>query len=432
MKGLVVGSAVLLMGAGAQAEQIEVNIYGASAQYKFWTAAAPVFLEDQGCTNIYTATSELEDRDSGIAVCAGTTVEGNAAISGTTDNGMGGDTVVIRYTTNASYDGIRAVMADGDFADECEATVGAYGYRRMIDLAQTDFLAAGGPVVNGLSCEPVTIGASDVAATTFQQTSTGALLGPNGGDVETRSIVYPTDVKNPVDAGLTNMRPIIVPFAFFANANVPVDNLSRMMAVSLFSGKVANWSSFVEGSDAPVVLCLRHAGSGTAATLNAAVMRKDSVVVTSQRVYTHPLVSNGRQPAIYFNKGSSDAVKCIGYDYTGTKQYGAIGYADSDKCGKTLADNAGDSKCDGVRRLTYQGVEGNSTNIKHGQYSFWSAQWMYYDDVNNSDSVLDLIGALKTFAEDDANIAEAGKEDFWAAQGAVPLNKADDFTLPTF
>lgn len=461
MKGLVIGGAVLAMtGASAQAQKIEVNLFGASAQYKFWTNMAGKFLENGlGCdpSDIYEASGEVDGRDAGIAVCAGAAAD----LPGVTYNGsalsgdgaglasISGDTVVIRYTTNASYDGIRAVTDDSRFdTDGCTndgdrlqgeletATLGAYG-------------SAG--TVTAMTCQDVHIGASDVAATTFAQYSYGLLDGPtdayyatedaaDGGHWEERDITYSADTMiDPVAALYDVNRPIVVPFSFFAHddgtSEVPFDNLSRMMAVALFSGKMKNWNEFDPTSISPqkIVLCLRHAGSGTAATLNAAVFRGDSTVVREQVGLTSIPYILELSPAIYFNSGSSALMKCV------SMLDGAIGYADTNKC---FDDNpavnshddpldpdgylSSDSKCGYAKRLQYQGVNGSAVTIANGQYPFWSAQWLFSNETGDTQTVID---ALAGFASDSSNMP-SDYALFWAADGDMMWDKSTDFALP--
>ena len=107
MKGIAIGGAALtLMASTSAADTVEVNIFGASAQFKFWTADAPKFLVNGlGCDSddVFEATNDVQaeagthDRDAGIAVCVGT--DGFAGISGTGRGGYNSDndTLVLRY-----------------------------------------------------------------------------------------------------------------------------------------------------------------------------------------------------------------------------------------------------------------------------------------------------------------------------------------------
>nr|WP_319395365.1 hypothetical protein [uncultured Desulfobacter sp.] len=447
LKGLAIGGTVLAMGATAQAaDTININIYGASAQYKFWTAEAPEFLKNKlGCStsDIYSAKSKANkyvrdgveydiSRDAGVSVCAGGAIAGTSITGGSGSSVFNGDTVVVRYTSKASYDGIRAVMgqATDPDTDGCYAEAGAYGYRLQANLDGAGLVAYGGTpgALDTLSCQDVTIGASDVAAKTFNQTTSGMKYG-NSTDATnvaySNSVVYGTNLDDPEEKGFTASRPIVVPFAFFAGTGVPYTNMTREMAVSLFSGNVAEWGMF-DGSYDPndestyntVVLCMRHAGSGTLATLDAAVMRGDQGLAQTEKTYDDDDVMWGVSPAVYFNDGSSQLIECIQQAHA--DGYAAVGYADADKCGTD-----GTSKTN-VFRMTWQGEDGYAAKIKYGVYDFWSAQWMYYNETGDT---LTAVNHLINFASDAANMLPS-KATFWAAQGDMQVSKGTDYTYP--
>ncbi len=110
-------------------------------------------------------------------------------------------------------------------------------------------------------------------------------------------------------------------------AKCPLTTCPERWLFSLFNGTVVDWNEFDPTlASQKVVLCLRHAGSGTAATLNAAVFRNDSAVVKTQVGITSFPYIMGFSPAIYFNSGSSALMKCV------SKLEGAVGYADTNKC----------------------------------------------------------------------------------------------------
>ena len=439
LKGMVIGGAALTIAASAQAGTINVNLYGASAQFEFWTAAAPEFLINQGCGigDVSSAKNKnqksAQGRDAGIAVCRGVD-----AVKGVTGNGIGTakDTVIIRYTSEASYDGIRAVMEDPNFTAEC----GDGALRKQADAETADFPAypTVGENITALTCQDVHIGASDVAASSFAQISIGDKLGHLGNGTDTewtgmQSMIYPDDIQAP-PASYQVDRPIVVPFGFFANTGrskvgsvvtvdedkaVPFNNMSRLMAVSLFSGQVMDWNEFDPSLDSlPVVLCMRHAGSGTVATLDASVMRGNGSLVYEEVRHDSTSITTGVQPETWFNNGSSDMVKCVG------ENFGAVGYADADKCG------AAGISCTGVKRMTWQGVEPSSIAIKNGQYDFWSAQWLYSNEAAKGNTKGDaMIDALAAYASIEANLPES-KAPFWAAQEAMKWGKGTDFLYP--
>ena len=446
IKGMAIGSAALMLTAGAaNAQKIEVNLYGASAQYSFWTNAAAAFLADQGCASgdIYTLDTEVQSRDTGAAVCAGNTA---VAINGGTLSGGGddnGNTIVIRYTSKASYDGIRAVSESTNAAwdaDDCHTTTGNWGYRLQANLGNA---TRSGQVLSladtaaSLSCQDVHIGASDVASETFGQTSSGQLNGPAGGGAFSNTVVYPDDLPSmQVADGFQNIRPVVVPFGFFANDGttpVPIDTMTRLQAVSLFSGQIANWSDFDPSVDMRVVVCHRHAGSGTVATLNAAVFRGDNSLPIAEVTEALADYYENRglyRPEIYFNEGSSDMMRCVG------ETAGAIGYADFDKCipGTNCASKGyGDIKrvyfpCCPDCRPNYSPFLTQKELVQNGIDTFWSAQWLYYKTAEPT-ARKTLITALGDFASLEANLPSS-KADYWSSQNAMNYEKADDFALP--
>ncbi|WP_320044882.1 hypothetical protein [uncultured Desulfobacter sp.] len=450
VKKMAIGSAALMLTAGAaNADLIEVNLYGASAQYSFWTNAAADFLADQGCASgdIYTLDTEVQSRDTGAAVCAGNTA---VTINGGSLSGGGdgdGNTIVIRYTSKASYDGIRAVSesnnADWD-ADDCHTTTGNWGYRLQANLGNASVT---GQVLSlpdaaaSLSCQDVHIGASDVASETFSQSSSGQLEGPLGGGAFESQVIYPDDLPSmQVADGFQNIRPVVVPFGFFANNGedgsydaVPINSMTRLQAVSIFSGQIANWSEYDPSMDMRVVVCHRHAGSGTVATLNAAVFRGDAklpIAEVTKAVADYYALFGQMVPEIYFNEGSSDMMRCVGQ----TK--GAIGYADFDKCipgTNCVSKGYGQIKrvyypCCPDCRPDHSPFLTQKELVQNGIDSFWSAQWLYYSDAEPT-ATKTLITALGNYASVEANLPSS-KADYWSSQNAMNYEKSTDFALP--
>jgi ABC-type phosphate transport system substrate-binding protein len=184
----------------------------------------------------------------------------------------------------------------------------------------------------------------------------------------------------------------------------------------LFSGSVTNWNQFNSSfPDEQIVICLRHAGSGTHATLDAAVMRGDWPLVT----FEDPTGSFGG-PIVYFNDGSSDLMKCV------EQNAYAVGYADADQ-----SHGPGSSYAN-VKSLTYMGETASRENIKNGLYDFWSAQWLYEDPTEPNYAVLHpVVVDLMNYASDPANLPSS-KADWWATQNEMQVSKANDFAYPSF
>ncbi len=419
MKKVILKSALLCasvfgLALSANAAVINLNLTGASAEYTFWSAAAGPFLSGLGCTDIKSAKTGKQ----GITM-------------GTCNSGA--DTVYVRYASKASYDGIESQKGLDPFGlTSCNDKT----QREFADVAQTDFAAG---TVNGTTCQQVTLGASDVAASTFNQSSSGELYGPLGGGS------YAPTFHNIDASGLTSYNPIVVPFSFFKTTDVPATNMTRLMATQIFGGTVADWGAFNPAwSGIPIVACLRHAGSGTHATLDAAVFRNEAKLSTKEDSF------GLFGPITYFNLGSGDLIKCL--EWAHSNGYGAVGYSDVDKVldtnGQIITDPA--NAVNGVMQMTYQGEEATKNNIVNGVYDFWSNQWIYEDTCESEvpapngctggddphgvaagGALHTYISKMMVFASDPANIALSGKGDFWAAQGEMNVHKSSDWAWPT-
>lgn len=413
IKSAIVGAGLLGMVGAAQAATIDINIYGASAQYLFWNDAADDFLTARGCTGV----EQAQDADKKNGITKGT---------------CSGDTVYIRYSSKASYDGVYASKGQ-----EMPAAVGGQPscktgdttpagpkgpkYRAMADEGQTNFTSK---VVSGLKCVEVNLGASDVAGDTFGQYSSGGVKGCGTTPSVTR------DIQSIDTTGMTTYQPVIVPFGFFANQAVntttagapispaPVTNLSRLEALMIYSGAAWKWSDF--GGTRPnkwIVACLRHAGSGTHSTLDAAVMRGDWGLAGNEKCGTTHRMS--------FNDGSSDLMKCVNLnDGQNTNTHAAIGYSDADQAeaigaGKTYPN---------VIAINYEGAAPTRVNIQNGVYSFWSAQWIYESNPGNT-TLHPWVEDLMAFA---STTLPATKANWWSTAAEMNVTKANDFAMPTF
>lgn len=394
---LVAGAGLLAMVGAASAADININLYGASAQYKFWNAAAGPFLTSMQCTDVQKA-EQASSSKHGIT-------------KGTCNDGV--DTVYIRYSSKASYDGIYSCKGELPPGGQ-ETCAGNTRQREMAAVVDWP-----NHLVTGLGCKEVTIGASDVAGSTFGQSSKGKIQGCNQpGSEITRSI--PSIDTSSLS---TYYRPIVVPFGFFANnALTGVDNITRLQALMLFSGKALTWDQFGDTyPEKDAVICLRHAGSGTHATLAAAVMRSDYPIATEQDCVdaTHNYIS--------FNDGSSDMMKCINTNIgNSTSDAAAIGYADAD-----ALSGSGAGTYPNVKPLNYEGAAPTRSNIQNGVYSFWSHQWLYECAPGNP-TTHPWVQALATYAANDANLVALGLGDFWAAETSLKVQKSTDFSMPSF
>ena len=474
-KVLVLGVALTAMGATANAATIDFNVYGASAQFTFWNAAAPGFLTSiRGCA----AFSQLRDSTGKHEITQGTGCDGGA------------NTINIRYSSKASYDGIKAAAASA--VGDCP---GQAGQRQMIT-------AIGDAT---LSCQPIHVGASDVGGAAFTQSSDGMPLGPMGGTANLVRIfngVPTTGLAAPA-------RPVVVPFGFFANAAIQVskcsggehdgnlctvgtiltdcgtknvlapgvtcsaktlDNITREMAVQIFGGSAQNWTDFgasysVAGSSAAygnaVIACLRHAGSGTHSTIDKVFFTgaKPNALVSTENI------DKAFGQIAYFNDGSADEINCVNGDtpttttftcnavqagtsctvatqgtdcvaavppgvcksYNNGQAWGAIGYADSDQATGVVGVS------NNVVPIKYNGMFGRRNVIRNGAYDFFANQNLYLSPSNAGSGTdqATLFNALVTYASDPANIPSS-KAAYWATSAEMNFNKTSDTSYPVY
>jgi len=197
---------------------------------------------------------------------------------------------------------------------------------------------------------------------------------------------------------------------------VPLDNLSRLQAMLIFSDTVQNWNEFGKAyPDMTIYKCMRHAGSGTHATLTKAVFRQKYNIATSMRVAQDDVF-----PTVWHYRSSSDlAGDCV------DALSGAVGYVDADK---QMGKDYGNS-----HTMKFEGIEPTRMKIKNGEYSFWAEQNVFYDPDcagdNTSETGLTIISALIDFAKDSSNLREDNFGDtafFWATKAEMKYTREGD------
>jgi hypothetical protein len=353
-----VAAASLLFSAGIASAAWEMNIYGASAQFNFWNTNGQAFLEAQNCTGVQKATVSNNQ-----VIFEATCPAGGSFGTG----GLG----YLRAASKASYDGCYAAKGeDGDpinpqdpdgYAPGRDTTCDPnYNQRPMINEATCTW---GGTCSSTLVCKTVTVGASDVPCECFVQESHGLLKGHLAPGTAN---LWQDRKYNSIDmTGVPVCRPMVVTFAPFANnsvkkGGVPITNISRDNMELIFSGQVYNWADIVDTDGAAydakdILVCLRHAGSGTHASLDAYL--------------NSPLIFSETQPSpqgMLFEEGTGDMMACLNQ-----ANVGGIGYADADRA--NLANTV---------RLTLNGVGGNNfaqtaAATIGGQYNFYGVQHLY-------------------------------------------------------
>jgi len=441
---LAIGALVLSVAGASFAADLEVNIYGASAQGDFWGALAPVYLNAAGGANC----------TGGAAVCATFTPTDNAP-AGVYYHGAkyiaceaqgpctvgpvaAADKFRIRVTAYDSDDGVLSVLghANPSAVDvmQCPTAVGL-NYRTMLK----DVSAA---ACGNLACYPVTLGASDVNGSTIIQSTEGQLDGPAGPASVTqgKALVNPGCTAGaviPIDLGdfsatpptvktcgtgiLVDHHPFIVPFAFFANKQAFVGdvgnllqanltNITKTMVQEIFSGAVTDWHTYFPAIPAgsTITTCMRVAGSGTMATFQAAVMDSNKTGPALPNLDNSILGNNA-----WFNNTSGDMVNCI------ATVPGSIGFVDPDKA---LAGNE-------YGPITYNGVAATAANIKNGTYdSFWTLEHLFepvakYVGYPPAAVITSLTGYC------DNNIPPA-KAATWTLSNGMTFHKTGDFVTP--
>jgi len=330
-----------MTGTASAALSEDINLYGASAQFNLWKNQAVNYMKSTGCLEPC-ASGQLDSKNY-WATCVCDNV-----------------TRTFRSSSKASYDGVCALM--GNFINvppygpagnpNCAAGCDGSAFKRVMANP-----------TGGSQCVTVTHAASDVPVECFVQQSGGLLLGPCGGVGTSRNF----NTSPMFWTGDDPCAPLVVPFSFYANntvekGGVDIDNITRDNAELIFSGQVNNWSDIVDSNGVAydskdVVACLRHAGSGTHASLDAYL---NSPLVISQKT----------TPAIrYFNDGSSDLMKCVNGGQCGTwAGVGAIGYADSDQALSSYP---------ATNRLKLNNVTATRANIIGGAYNFYGLQQLY-------------------------------------------------------
>ena len=416
-KNLIAGAAMLaIAGTASAATTYDINIYGASAQFTFWNTVASDWIKTQtGCS---TDTPTLAVFD------------GNNKITHVTCTG--GDTYNVRVSSKASFDGILALKGDdsqataGPTAEKCSsgdagdpgAGTRAY-YRKMVDEANCT-----GTACTALKCVRVLVGASDVAGASFKQSSSGNQHGTSGSSYISRSF------SGISTTGLGYAKPFVVPFAFYVNTDNATlntalnNNITRMMAVLLFSGQIDNWNEL--GSSFPnlhTTVCLRHAGSGTHSTLDFAVMEGNgwgNVPASAQNTSFNaaPLPAyDSSSPDLYFNDTTGDEQACL------HNNAGAIGYYDADKADFSTKI---DKTYSNVKQLAYQGEYGSADSIKNGRYDFWTNEWAY-KSTTLSGSQLTAVNSLLNYVAGHIPTAELN---FWVDQSGMTFEKDTDQAYP--
>lgn len=437
-------AAVLSAAAMASAAPLEYNVFGASAQFDYWKAAAPNYLSSQlGCTagSVYATGKHGFIKGTN---CTSTLVPVNAD---STSTGSKRD-IDFRFSGIASGEfqavgGVQTVNPDV----LCEAEGGFY--RKMKANADSS---------TTLTCKKVHLGAADLDAQSFTQSSKGQLHGPLGGGL----YEPPTGVST---VGMTKAgEAFAVPFGLFVNTAVTarhctntgyagdicssdaqcgavagacstttstINNLSRLQTTMIFSGQVISWADFGTAyDDKQVVACLRHAGSGTAATFDNMVMSAGSTGwgagLPPEEVVSVP----GEGATVWYNESTDDLIKCVNgntsaHPTAGDNTIAAVGYADADKG----IGSAGISEY--VKKIKYNGNWPFAQNIINGVYDWYSVATLWTHSSNTTQNAItnNATKGLISFVKKAANIPST-KSNYWVATESMVFKRFNDQAYP--
>ena len=489
----------------AAANSYDINIYGASAQSNFWKNQGTVWMSSvlgcastaKACAAKWDSTNGRYIQDSKDCIIKGTGCDAD-------NDGSNDDTVKLAYSDKASFAGIFSINGEDPFGDNdyCDPD---FSSQKMVNEANCDFSngnsglccvdGSGGGAgscgslaskladendLDRYACRRVSLGASDVGNTAFKQKSYGwenyddyaVIPGPPGqysNYTIDRDFTAATGIPVTVDTNVASAaRPIVVPFMFQKNCAIdfiPGDNLSRSQAYMLMTKQVKYWNEIfpTAPANARVLICARHAGSGTQATMDLGVLRGDSGVYP----FDHYYLGTGSSPIVMLNQSSSNLTECVNDNggsvianaswITAGDTLLAIGYADADKFGNwvksdgTLETNAADvfqkDGYENVCYLKYQGYTATAANVKTGAYPFWAEQYVYYRNAEVSAAGTDYqkfmsnsvvgIGDVTPSRGDNAllrymngHISDPTSR-YWVGSDDMLVTKVDDFAMPS-
>ncbi len=487
-KGLIVGASVLAF-AGAAGATTTINLYGASAQTNFWNGAAADLLHVEfGCAAGAVTTASPTDSKSKVTHGTG--------CSSTYDNSDGdGHNGIINfsYSNQASWDGIESVNEvwdttgnNGSAAQPCSQ---GQNYRKVATCMNA------GCTTVASSCQPITIGTSDVEAGAFSQLSSGYQYGPLTGGITnlSRAFFLADGITPGIDTSHLNppSTPIAYPFGFYVSpgvtstrcnssagipagaadnssvvgqlclttdntacAGVPsaceaqtIDNLTRLQVVALFSGVIKNWDEFgVYYPNLPVTLCMRHAGSGTSATLDLGIMEGNGW--GTGLVQNEQPVTGSSQPYVYFNDGTGDAQNCLewvgGQSFSNARtsvpsnvKNGGIGYWDADAGPYYGPSGTASAPTPGAYAgpIKFNGVLPSRITMHDGLYdNFWTINRMYVNPGAITTTQLNMFNEIVTYLDNPANVttalASGNKGLFYGASSELNFNKGASITYP--
>lgn len=487
LKGIVIGIAALGMAGSVNAADYELNLYGASAQHKFWNAAVPGFMTDRiACDSVST---DQTDPKHGISKGTNCDVDGDLTK---------GDNVIIRYSSNNSSYGIGVACGIPSYSsgDGCSA-----GQIKMCD----DVGACGSAA---RTCQEVHIGASDVEMTSFTQTVDAVNTTTYTYDEACSSDGNQSQefLDNNCDSILQGTaKSVVVPFGFFANnaihkhrctlpgptgpdgahyayphwgwqcdpskttqegynedcigyfkcvddvctggANIggdcsangnldcpdalvdtrcesmPIDNLSRLMVLQIFSSDNEDWL------DRWSQFGPWYPDAGIVRCMRCAGSGTHATFDMQVFRGDATLMGTSIFGRFYHHESSSDLTKCVRDNGWNTAWGPTPSWAPDVRYAVGYADAdkiLKSTSYPGVHIVKYQGVEPVRAKIENNEYNFWAAQTLYWNVTEiDSAGLTTLLDKLKTAAQDATFLAGITPQNmFWTTNGEMACQKS--------
>ena len=413
MIALAVGAFVLSMAGVSSAT--DVNIFGASAQFNFWSAQAPIYLTSTSgtgphCSSGFSQTTFVpkDNQTATPMVYYHGAKYYIASASGCNTSVVPDGSLTIRVGAYDSVDGIQALLNVTNVTD----VAGCTGDERAMLHTTTS------TGINASDCFPVTLAASDVDATSIVESDFNTQLdGPSGPPAGTFGYTLPgkgvggTEINydlgswsapgenyaagwDPTTVNMStinNYHPFVLPFGIFANVaanssdttkqlQASLTNLTTAMVQEIFAGKqtVSDWSEFgvapgtCTGSNCPITICLRQPGSGTYAIFDNGVF--DTVGIGPSLLVNDKIAGTNA----WFNNTSGDMTNCV------NSIPGAIGFMDADT--GTTGTNFYLLNLNGFSPIAVSGSTSNP-NVVDGLYErFFSLEHVFELNTNTGNS----------------------------------------------
>ena len=404
-KLILLSVASLLAGALAESAQAQVVINGAgSSAGRQFAGGAPIAM----CLNAPRPIHLRSGADD-------TSSSRHTWICNVTGGGLVNQPSVIRYSASESGDGYTKLNTANNQAPYIldTSTCGAPVVRTVSGITFDEYSNC-----TQQSNQLVHFGASDVQNTSFGQS------GPSGNTFPNPN---PVDVVEPV---------VALPFSLFVNNGVrlqtpagglggQLENLSRPQIEAIFRRNPRDWNDLgylvtsdgttVNAAESGITLCLREAGSGSAAAFDQTQMLQSAVAVVTNNTV------NGTGGSVIYSPTSTGVVNCIRDNVNG------IGYLNSE----SVVLNAHPIQINGYQ-ANYSAAEvaGNTSPIARkrdiacGRYDFWT-KWVLTRMNTLAGQQLSLFNAFRDASKNEVNNVPSGSHWVALSDSATPEMNVD-------